>query len=186
MPDAQTMIGIRNRAILETFYSTGIRLEEMTRLTIFDVDQAQGFVRINLGKFAKDRVVPLGCKASECLREYLGKVRTNWSLANHDERALWLSSQTPHGPLKSQGIAVLVQHNGHQAGLMKPVTPHVWRHTCASHLVARGANIAYVQRLLGHRSLRTTQIYTRTTITELKATHAQAHPRGRSTALIQN
>lgn len=184
--NTQTMIGIRNRAILETFYSTGIRLEEMTRLTILDVDQVQGVVRINLGKFAKDRVVPLGCKASECLREYLEKVRTKWSLANRDEHTLWLSSKMPHGPLKSQIIAVLVKHYGHQAGLLKPVTPHVWRHTCASHLVTGGANIAHVQRLLGHRSLRTTQIYTRTTITELKATHAQAHPRGRSTVLIQN
>ena len=74
----------------------------------------------------------------------------------------------------------MVKHYGRDAGIEKHVTPHVWRHTCATHLVADGANIAYVQRLLGHRSLRTTQIYTRTTIAEIKATHAQAHPEARA------
>jgi len=92
----------------------------------------------------------------------------------------WLSSMQPHGPLKSQAIAVMVKQYGRAAGIEKHVTPHVWRHTCATHLVADGANIAYVQRLLGHRSLRTTQIYTRTTVAEIKATHAQAHPEARA------
>jgi integrase/recombinase XerD len=142
-PDTQTGPGIRDKAILETFYSTGIRLEEMARLTIHDVDCRNGFLRVNKGKFAKDRMVPLGRKASDYVREYLQKVRAAWSQANRDERALWLSSKHPH-------------------------------------LVADGANIAYVQRLLGHRSLRTTQIYTRTTIAEIKATHAKAHPQARS------
>ena len=175
-PDTQTRIGIRDKAILETFYSTGIRLAEITGLTIHDLDHHNGYVCINNGKFAKDRVVPLGSKACASVREYLEKVRTEWSPANRNERALWLSSKPPHGPLKSQIIEVLVKRYGRQAGLTKPVTPHIWRHTCASHLVAEGANIAYVQRLLGHRSLRTTQIYARTTISELKATYAKAHP----------
>jgi integrase/recombinase XerD len=177
MPDTQTAVGIRDKAILETFYSTGIRLEEMARLSIHDVDHRNGFVRVNKGKFAKDRMTPLGRKACDYIREYLQKVRAEWSKSNRDERALWLSSKQPHGPLKSQAIEVMVKQYGRDAGLEKHVTPHVWRHTCATHLVADGANIAYVQRLLGHRSLRTTQIYTRTTIAEIKATHHQAHPR---------
>ena len=74
-------------------------------------------------------------------------------------------------------IEVMVKHYARRAGLEKKVTPHVWRHTCATHLVADGANVVYVQRLLGHRSLRTTQIYARATIAEIKATHARAHPR---------
>ena len=151
----------------------------MARLTIHDVDCRNGFVRVNKGKFAKDRMVPLGRKASDYVREYLQKVRAQWSKTNRDERALWLSSKQPNGPLKSQAIAVMVKQYGRQAGLEKTVTPHVWRHSCATHLVADGANIAYVQRLLGHRSLRTTQIYTRTTIAEIKATHAHAHPQAR-------
>jgi len=177
MPDTQTAVGIRDKAILETFYSTGIRLEEMARLTIHDVDHRNGFVRVNKGKFAKDRMTPLGRKACDYIREYLQKVRAEWSKSNRDERALWLSSKAPHGPLKSQAIEVMVKQYGRHAGIEKHVTPHVWRHTCATHLVADGANIAYVQRLLGHRSLRTTQIYTRTTIAEIKVTHSQAHPR---------
>ena len=177
MPDTQTAVGIRDRAILETFYSTGIRLEEMAQLSIHDVDHRDGFVRVNKGKFAKDRMTPLGRKACNCVREYLQKVWAEWSKSNRDKRALWLSSKQPHGPLKSQAIEVMVKQYGRVAGLEKHVTPHVWRHTCATHLVADGANIAYVQRLLGHRSLRTTQIYTRTTIAEIKATHDQAHPR---------
>jgi integrase/recombinase XerD len=181
-PDTQTPAGIRDRAILEVFYSTGIRLEEMARLTIHDVDYKNGFVRVNKGKFAKDRMTPLGRKACDYVREYLQKVRSEWSKSNRDERALWLSSKQPHGPLKSQAIEVMVKQYGRNAGIEKHVTPHVWRHSCATHLVADGANIAYVQRLLGHRSLRTTQIYTRTTIAEIKATHARAHPEARAKA----
>jgi integrase/recombinase XerD len=179
-PDTQTKTGIRDKAVLEMFYSTGIRLAEMTRLTIHDADYKNGFVRVTKGKGGKDRVVPLGRKACDYVREYLQKVRSEWSKASRDERALWLSSKQPHGPLTSQTIAVMVKRYGREAGLAKRVTPHVWRHTCATHLVADGANIAYVQRLLGHRSLRTTQIYTRTTIAEIKATHAKAHPRSKA------
>ena len=176
-PDTQTKIGIRDKAVLEMFYSTGIRLAEMARLTIHDADYKNGFVRVTKGKGGKDRVVPLGRKACDYVREYLQKVRSEWSKANRDERALWLSSKQPHGPLKSQAIEVMVKQYGREAGIKKNVTPHVWRHTCATHLVTDGANIAYVQRLLGHRSLRTTQIYTRTTIAEIKAMHTKAHPK---------
>jgi integrase/recombinase XerD len=125
-------------------------------------------------------VVPLGRKACDYVREYLQKVRSEWSKTNRDERALWLSYRDPHGPLTNQTIAVMVKQYGRKAGLAKRVTPHVWRHTCATHLVADGANIAYVQRLLGHRSLRTTQIYTRATIADIKAMHAKSHPRSKA------
>ncbi len=184
VPNTQTKIGIRDKAILEMFYSTGIRLEEMTRLTVHDVDHRNGFVRVNKGKFAKDRVVPLGRKACDYVREYLDKVRLEWvkaaNRAGHeqavDERALWLSCKHPHGPLKSQMVEVMVKQYARRAGLQKKVTPHVWRHTCATHLAADGANMIYVQRLLGHRSLRTTQIYARVAVPELKQTHRRAHP----------
>jgi integrase/recombinase XerD len=183
-PNTQTKIGIRDKAILELFYSTGIRLEEMARLTIHDVDYRNGFVRVNKGKFAKDRVVPLGRKGCDYVREYLDKVRLEWVRTAVkagqeqavDERALWLSVKRPHGPLKSQIIEVMVKQYARRAGIEKKVTPHVWRHTCATHMVADGANVVYVQRLLGHRSLRTTQIYARVAVPELKRTHSQAHP----------
>jgi len=176
-PDTQTKKGIRDKAILETFYSTGIRLEEMARLTIHDVDYLQGHVRINQGKGAKDRIVPLGAKACDYLREYLQEVRAHWTRDQRDERALWLSWRWPHQPLKKQIISVMVRRYARAAGVTKSASPHVWRHTCATHLVSQGANIVYAQRLLGHRRLSTTQIYTRVSVPEIKATHAQTHPR---------
>jgi len=174
-PDTQTKMGIRDKAILEMFYSTGIRLNEMARLTIQDADCAGGFLRVTNGKGGKDRIVPLGSQACQYVRIYMQKVRLDWTKVTRDEHALWLTSRHPHGALKSQAIEAMVTQYGHESGLN--VTPHVWRHTCATHLVADGANIAYVQQLLGHRSLRTTQIYTRTTIGEIKTTHSNSHPR---------
>jgi integrase/recombinase XerD len=139
---------------------------------------------VNKGKFAKDRVVPMGRKACEYLREYLDKVRLEWMkaavAAGHekavDERALWLSFYQPHRPIKSQIIEVMVKRYARAIGIKKQVTPHVWRHTCATHMVADGANMIYVQRLLGHHSLRTTQIYARTAIPDVKKTHQKTHP----------
>ena len=177
IPNCATGIGLRDKAILEVFYSSGIRLEEMTRLTLADVDSTNGFLRVNQGKFAKDRVVPLGQSASDCVRRYIEQVRDQWSPPPRNQKALWLSSRQPHEPLKSQVIEVMVRQLGRQAGISKRVTPHLWRHTCATHLVSSGANVAYVQRLLGHSSLRTTQVYVRTTIPEIKATLDVAHPR---------
>jgi integrase/recombinase XerD len=176
-PDTQTLQGIRDKAILEVFYSTGIRLEELTRLSVLDVDYTNGFVRVTQGKGRKDRMVPMGSKACDYVREYLQKVRAQWSVASRDERALWLSARQPHQPIKAQVIEVLVRHYGQQAGLEKRVTPHVWRHSCATHLLANGSDVAYVQQLLGHRCLRTTQVYTRVSIADLTATHQKAHPR---------
>ena len=178
-PDVRTKKGLRDKAILEVFYSTGLRLAELARLTVFDLDHRNGFVRVNRGKGGKDRVVPIGAKACGFVREYLAQVRLEWSKANPDERALWLSSRRPHGPLKMQMIEVMVKHHGRAAGVR--VTPHVWRHTCATHLVANGANLAAVQRQLGHKSLRTTQLYTRVAVPDLVAMHARAHPRSRTT-----
>jgi integrase/recombinase XerD len=174
-PDVQTHVGLRDKAILEVFYSTGLRLAELARLSVFDLDHRNGFVRVNQGKGGKDRIVPIGAKACGYVREYLAQVRAVWSQANRDERALWLSSKRPHGPLKAQMIEVMVKQYGRAAGLR--VTPHLWRHTCATHLVANGANLAAVQRQLGHKSLRTTQLYTRVAVPDLVAMHQRAHPR---------
>lgn len=177
-PPPGTRAGLRDRAILELLYSTGLRLSELARLSVFDVDDRGGFVRVNRGKGARDRVVPLGRKACGCVRSYLTRVRSGWAQGQCMECALWLSSRRPHGPLKSQMIAALVKRHGNAAGFR--VTPHIWRHTCATHLVANGANLAAVQRQLGHASLRTTQLYTRVAVPDLVAMHAKAHPRART------
>ncbi|MBA3607023.1 MAG: tyrosine-type recombinase/integrase [Chthoniobacterales bacterium] len=177
-PDTQTRKGIRDKAILELFYSTGIRGEEMAGLTIHDVDCKNGFVRVHKGKFAKDRVVPMGAKASAYVIEYLREVRLPWSAQRKDERALWLSSHRPHQAMKKQAIAAMVGAYKKAAGIERPGRTHLWRHTCATHLVANGANLLAVQRLLGHRSLKTTQLYTRVSAAEIRAT-IRRHPRSR-------
>lgn len=177
-PDVQWPKGLRDRAILEVFYATGIRLEELTRLTVMDLDLRQGFVRIHRGKFAKDRVVPIGRRAGDALRVYL-TVRARWTVQQRDESALWLASIEPHRPIRAQVIQVLVRTYAKQAGVTRRITPHVWRHTCATHLVANGANLVAVQRLLGHRSLATTQRYSRVAIPEIQQTFRRAHPRAR-------
>jgi integrase/recombinase XerD len=182
LPNASTPIGLRDKAILEMFYSCGVRLAEMTHLKLADVDSRNGLLRVNQGKGARDRVVPLGQGAGDCVRRYVEQVRRCWCPPERDQQALWLSSCPAHQPLTSQTIAVMVRRYGKLAGIPRHVTPHLWRHTCAAHLVANGASIAYVQRILGHGSLRTTQIYVRTTITEIKATHALAHPRNQDIA----
>lgn len=179
-PDTQTQKGIRDKAILEMFYSTGIRAGEMAGLTVFDVDYRNGFVRVTKGKGGKDRVVPLGKKACDYVREYLQKVRSEWSRQNRDERALWLCAIAPHGAMKQQAIQVTVRDYARAAGITRNVRPHVLRHTCATHLVANGANLAYVQRLLGHRSLETTQRYARVAVPEVKQTFQKQHPRAQA------
>jgi integrase/recombinase XerD len=181
-PDTRTPKGIRDRAILELFYSTGLRLAEMAALNVHDIDSAGGFVRVIEGKFAKDRVTPMGGQAADYLREYLSCVRAVWSAADKDQPALWLSTRAPHPPIGKQVIQVMVRDYGRAAGIGKPVTPHVWRHTCATHLVGNGAHIAHAQRLLGHASLTTTQRYARVTIPEAQATARKRHPRARAKA----
>jgi len=190
-PDLRTAKGVRDRALLELFYSTGLRLGEVTRLTSADLDLRGLVVRVCQGKGAKDRMVPLGTTAAEWVQRYLTKVRPAWagSLTLHPSSAhgrcpcvvpsaaLWLSAKRPFGPLKAQAVYVLVRDYGRKAGVK--LTPHLWRHTCATHLVAHGANIVYVQKLLGHVSLETTQRYTRVTITEVKRAHRRAHPGAR-------
>jgi integrase/recombinase XerD len=180
-PDAATLTGIRDRAILEVFYSSGIRREEMARLTLPDVDIKNGFVRVTRGKGGKDRVVPIGQSACEALARYLKDARAGWLKAQREPAwtdALWLSAIQPHQPVKVTAMAQIIERHALRV-LGRKAPPHVWRHTCASHLVSNGANIVYVQRLLGHESLTTTQIYTRVTVPELKKTFQRAHPRGR-------
>jgi len=181
-PDTQTPKGIRDKAIMELFYSTGIRGEEMAGLTIHDVDCKNGFVRVTRGKFAKDRVVPMGAKATKYIREYLQKVRLPWSKNQKEERSLWLCAFSPHGPMKKQIIGVTVLNYKRLAGIERAGRTHLWRHSFATHLVQGGANIAAVQRLLGHRSIETTQIYTRVSAAEVQSGVKTRHPRSRAGA----
>jgi site-specific recombinase XerD len=176
--------GLRDKALMELFYSSGIRREEMARLTLPDVDIKNGFVRVTRGKGSRDRVVPIGQSACEALARYLKEARSVWLKAKRNPGwtdALWLSPIQPHPPIHKDGMgAIVVRYSKRVLG--RNVSPHLWRHTYATHLVSNGANIVYVQRLLGHKSLKTTDIYTRVTMSDLKKTLQRAHPRTRRTA----
>jgi integrase/recombinase XerD len=174
-PNLSSMTGIRDRTILEVFYSTGIRLEEMVNLTIFDCDLQGGFLRVNKGKFAKDRVIPLGKHAIRFLKEYLSRVRPLHNRNNRNIRNLFLNLLGK--PFSRVMIEIVVRKYAKAAGILKKVTPHVFRHTFATHLVKNGADITAVQRMLGHSSPRVTQIYAKVAGVEVKKTHQTAHPR---------
>lgn len=182
-PDA-TPKSIRNKAMLELFYSSGIRRAEMARLTVQDVDIKNGFVRITRGKGARDRVVPIGQSACDALGDYLKNARNAWMKVRRVKTwtdALWLSPIQPHLPVQTEAIGLIVNLHAKRV-LGRNVSPHLWRHTFATHLVSNGANIVYVQRLLGHKSLKTTDIYTRVTMSDLKKTLQRTHPRNRRAA----
>jgi integrase/recombinase XerD len=182
-PNLSTRIGIRDRTVLEVFYSTGIRLEELVNLTIYDCDLQGGMLRVNKGKFAKDRVVPLGRHAVKFLKEYITHVRPYftkkiWSTTG--QRILFLNKFG--SPLSTQVSALMIRGYSKAAGLNKKVTAHVFRHTFATQLVRNGADITAVQKMLGHSDLRVTQIYTRVAGVEVKRTHKDHHPREKDKA----
>jgi len=179
-PDVRTPLGLRDRAMLEVLYSTGLRNAELRSLMVYDVDLDGGLVRINRGKNAKDRVVPLGRKAAHWLREYLSEGRPRLLAGRRDsesEGPLFVSKSGR--PLHAPGVIDPVHHHAQAAGIERNVTPHCLRHTFATHLLAGGADIRHIQAMLGHASVATTQVYTRVEITDLKAVHHRCHPRER-------
>ncbi len=174
-PNLGALKGIRDRAILEVFYSTGIRIEELCSLSIYDADLQGGMVRIVKGKGKKDRVVPMGKHAVRFLREYITKVRPHFTRRNRMERRLFIDAFGK--PLSKQMTGISVRMYGKAANIGKKVTAHTFRHTFASGLIKNGADIVAVQKMLGHADLKTTEVYLRTVGADLKAAHKKSHPR---------
>lgn len=173
-PDSATAAGLRDRAILELLYSTGIRVSELAGLALEDLDLRTGELRV-LGKGNKERLVPIGEVACDCLRLYLERSRPN--LAPAEQRALFV---TPRGRrFLATNLTAVVREYGRRAGIPKRVTPHTLRHTCATHLLQGKADIRQIQRILGHASIATTQRYTKVEISDLKAVLKRCHPRER-------
>lgn len=172
--DITTVLGYRDRTILEVLYATGIRNEELRNLTVADVNLEEGLLRINHGKGGKDRLTPLGQIASRFLETYIKGIRPQL-LGNHGSDRLFLSFRGH--PIDAHSVGDLVKRHAQLARIRKHVTPHVWRHTCATHMVRNNANLRHVQDILGHASLATTERYLRLTITDLKEAHARFHPR---------
>jgi len=169
-----TRTGIRDRAIMEVLYATGIRLNELLTVEVYHVDLADNVLYIRKGKGRKQRVVPLGKTATTWLREYMEKIRGYYARKRPKQRRLFLlntgDAMTPAG-LRSNLRKYRIQAN-----IPKPVSPHTFRRTCATHLLQNGADIRYIQKLLGHRRLSTTRTYTKIMPIEVKKIHEKTHP----------
>lgn len=172
-PDGRTPTGLRDRAMLELLYATGIRVSELVSLNVSDVNLDIGFVRCR-GKGSRERMVPVGSVAVRALRDYLER---GWPRLNRipSEEALFVNQ---HGRrLTRQGFWKILKKYSRQAGITKEITPHTLRHSFATHLLENGADLRAVQEMLGHADISTTQIYTHVTKHRLKDVYARTHPR---------
>jgi tyrosine recombinase XerC len=176
-PSGHTILGIRDRAILELLYGTGMRVGELVNLNIRDIDLYEKTVRV-FGKGSKERILPLGNPSIEAVQEYLNSrniFRKNVSIDKNDPNALFLNRFG--GRLSARSIRRLLIKYMKMADLNKKISPHVLRHSFATHLLGGGADLRSVQELLGHESLSTTQIYTHITKERLKAIYKKSYPR---------
>lgn len=182
LPDEKTPFGLRDRALLETLYATGCRVAEASALKLDNLDWRAGEVRVVGGKGNKDRVVLLGRFAVASLQKYFDEARP-WLIARRRDKMapvceqVWINSRGTG--LSAHAIYMLVQEYSLKAGITKKVTPHTLRHSFATHLLQNGADLRVVQELLGHRSLSSTQIYTRVGAAHLKGVYDKAHPRAK-------
>ena len=174
-PEGDTLTGNRNRAILELFYGSGIRLSELHGLDREDIDFHDGIIRV-LGKGSKERIVPLGRKASQALKTYLSNRNEHLAEKGRSgETAVFISVRGSR--LGRRQIECVVSRYLRMVSEKEHLSPHVLRHTFATHLLDNGADIRAVQELLGHSSLSTTQLYTHITMDRLTQAYRQAHPR---------
>jgi integrase/recombinase XerD len=167
-PDVATPLGLRDRAMLETLYATGLRVSELVGLKIFEVNLQAGVVKV-MGKGAKERLVPLGEEAVDWILRYREARRG-------DSDTLFLTDRG--AGMTRQAFWYLIRRYGARAIPGKRLSPHVLRHAFATHLINHGADLRVVQMLLGHADISTTQIYTHVARERLKALHARHHPRG--------
>jgi integrase/recombinase XerD len=173
-PNNKTALGYRDRTVLEVLYSSGIRKEELINLQLADVDYHDGFVRINSGKGSKDRVVPIGKIACRYLENYIKAVRP-MLVKNLHINNVFLSLKGNR--LSKNVVWEIVKRHSKKAKTKKNVSPHTFRHTCATLMLRNKANIRHIQELLGHASLDTTQVYASVSIADLKEVHKKCHPR---------
>ncbi|MEY4862267.1 MAG: hypothetical protein RLZ51_362 [Pseudomonadota bacterium] len=173
-PRVDTTLGLRDRAMLETLYATGLRVSELVGLPGVSVSLADGVLRV-LGKGGKERLVPLGAVACDWIARYVQTARVAL-LHRSTSDALFVTARG--GPMTRQMFWTLIRKHAVRAGILMPLSPHVLRHAFATHLLNHGADLRVVQMLLGHADISTTQIYTHVARERLKLLHARHHPRG--------
>ncbi|MFV2073211.1 MAG: site-specific tyrosine recombinase XerD, partial [Thermoanaerobaculales bacterium] len=171
-PDTGSTLGLRDRAMIETLYATGLRVSELVGLTVDRLRLDPGFVRV-LGKGSKERLVPLGGSAIAWLDDYLQRARPELNRRRLPE--LFLNHRG--GILTRQGFWKILRGHAVRAGITAPLSPHVVRHSFATHLVEHGADLRAVQMMLGHASLTTTEIYTHVARERLRRLYDEKHPR---------
>lgn len=171
--DVEDLYGLRDRAILETLYSTGIRRAELANLCVYDVDAERGVVMVRHGKGNKDRVVPIGERALKWVEKYLYSGRPYLSVGQDEGRLFLTRLGEAFGVA---GLSELVRRYIKQSGIPKSGSCHLFRHSVATLMLENGADIRYIQQMLGHAKLDTTQIYTQVSIQKLKEIHTATHP----------
>ena len=171
--DGSTDRSLRDRALMETLYSTGIRRMEMANLCLHDLDRERGTLMVRQGKGKKDRMVPIGSRALAWIEKYLHEVRDKF-ITEPDHERLWVTSIGE--PLLPAGVSDIVRHHVRAAELGKSGSCHMFRHTMATLMLEGGADIRYIQAMLGHARLNTTEIYTQVSILKLKEIHSATHP----------
>jgi len=178
-PDTNTLVGIRDKAMLELLYATGMRVSEIINLKLEDVNLHLGYLRC-IGKRGKERIIPIGSKATRLVGLYLEKVRPSQKVpgrvTGREMRILFLN---PSGRRFSRvGLWKIIKKYAHLSGITKKITPHTLRHSFATHLLERGADLRSIQEMLGHENISSTQIYTHLSRERLKDLHRKFHPRG--------
>lgn len=172
-PDPSTPAGLRDRAMLELLYATGLRVSELVHIKVFDINMEAGFLR-TLGKGSKERLVPVGAKALDSVKEYLLYGRRPM-VKGVNPPFLFLNGRGK--VLTRQGFWKIIRAYGRKATIRRKISPHSLRHSFATHLLEGGADLRSVQLMLGHADIATTQVYTHVTRERLKQIHEQFHPR---------
>ncbi len=172
-PNTDTNLGLRDKALLEFMYATGLRVSEVANIKLSDINFEAGFLR-SVGKGQKERIVPIGKLAIEWVQRYLREARSSFAKAAHLGE-VFLSTRGQ--ALSRKTIWVLIKKYTRAAGITKTITPHTLRHSFATHLLDNGADLRVIQEMLGHADISTTQIYTHVDQRRLKETHYRFHPR---------
>ena len=172
--DLDSKEGMRNKAILETLYSCGLRVSELVNLKVQNLFLDIGFIKV-LGKGMKERLVPIGTKAAECISIYMKEYRTNLNISEGFEGYLFINRRGKN--LTRNMIFIIIKDLAKKAGLNKNISPHTFRHSFATHLIEGGADLRAVQEMLGHESITTTEIYTHLNKNYLKEVVNKFHPR---------